>query len=279
MSYNLYIRNNKSNYDLILKNQIIVDKNKYLKCTVKKFYTLNSMYNVSYIIGNNTFELELIGGSTIQQSYTIPDGNYSVLTLRDMLNALLIGLVNVSYNYSSNTYTFTKTSQLYNTIIIKNIKCPQLIGITDSKEIIGGVGTNSKYINMVDYSQIIVMSDLNYMDLNQDNIFYDENMRISQILLQVIRQDVEPFNAITQDNDTVSYNLINNNINRIRFRIMNEKGMDISDIGDWYLHLNFEVVEKEDLKSMFRSIMKILSDIKHLLGTFFFRYIRKIDGE
>lgn len=270
MSYNLYIRSNKSTYDMILKNQIIVDKNKTLKCTVKKFYTLNSMYNVSTLIGNNTFDLELISGTSNLQSYTIPDGNYSVLTLRDTLNGLLNNLVNVSYNYSNNTYTFTKTSVTYTTITIKNIKCPQLIGISSNTEITLA-GIKGGYINMVDYSQIIVMSDLNYMDLNQDNILYDENMRISQILLQVIRQDVEPFSAITGDDDGVCYNLLNNNINRIRFKIMNEKGKEIEDIGDWYLHLNFEVVEKEDIRSMYRGIMKILGDIKHLLMTLFFR--------
>lgn len=276
MSYNLYIRSNKSTYDLILKNQIIVDKNKYLKCNVKKFYTLNTMYNVSSLIGNNTFDLELIAGTTILQSYTIPDGNYSVLTLRDTLNVLLNGLVNVSYSYSSNTYTFSKTSLTYTTITIKNIKCSQLIGLSTSKEITVG-GIKSSYINMVDYSQLIIMSDLNYMDLNQDNIIYDENMRISQILLQVIRQDIEPFRAITQDDDDVSYNLLNTNINRIRFKIMNEKGKEITDIGDWYLHLNFETIEQDDLKSMFGKVMKVLTDIRHLLSTFFFRYIR-IDG-
>ncbi len=277
MYYNLYISSCKSNYDLILKNQIIVDKNKYLKCNVKKFYSLNTMYNVSALIGNNSFDLELVGGSTTLQSYIIPDGNYSVLTLRDTLNVLLNGLMTVSYNYSNNTYTFTKSTIVY-TITIKNIKCPQLIGIDKNTEItIGGV--NSSYINMVDYSQIIIMSDLNYMDLNQDNIMYDENMRISQILLQVVKQDVEPFRSITNNDDKISYNLTNNNINRIRFTIMNEKGKEITDIGDWYLHLNFEVCEKEDYRSIVKGLMKVLLDIKHLLQTFFFSYIMIRDGE
>jgi hypothetical protein len=235
------------------------------------------MYNVSALIGNNSFDLELVGGSTTQQSYIIPDGNYSVLTLRDTLNVLLNGLMTVSYNYSNNTYTFTKSTIVY-TITIKNIKCPQLIGIDKNTEItIGGV--NSSYINMVDYSQIIIMSDLNYMDLNQDNIMYDENMRISQILLQVVKQDVEPFRSITNDDDKVSYNLTNHNINKINFRIMNEKGKEITDIGDWYLHLNFEVCEKEDYRSIVKGLMKVLLDIKHLLQTFFFSYIRIRDGE
>jgi hypothetical protein len=233
------------------------------------------MYNVSALIGNNSFDLELVGGSTTLQSYIIPDGNYSVLTLRDTLNVLLNGLMTVSYNYSNNTYTFTKSTIVY-TITIKNIKCPQLIGIDKNTEItIGGV--NSSYINMVDYSQIIIMSDLNYMDLNQDNIMYDENMRISQILLQVVKQDVEPFRSITNNDDKISYNLTNNNINRIRFTIMNEKGKEITDIGDWYLHLNFEVCEKEDYRSIVKGLMKVLLDIKHLLQTFFFNWIRKND--
>jgi hypothetical protein len=233
------------------------------------------MYNVSALIGNNSFDLELVGGSTTLQSYIIPDGNYSVLTLRDTLNVLLNGLMTVSYNYSNNTYTFTKSTIVY-TITIKNIKCPQLIGIDKNTEItIGGV--NSSYINMVDYSQIIIMSDLNYMDLNQDNIMYDENMRISQILLQVVKQDVEPFRSITNNDDKISYNLTNNNINKIRFTIMNEKGKEITDIGDWYLHLNFEVCEKEDYRSIVKGLMKVLLDIKHLLQTFFFNWIRKND--
>lgn len=291
MSYNLYIRSNKSTYDLILKNQIVIDANKLLKCNVKKFYTLNSMYNVSETIGNNTFELQLfnnnvIPNTTTLQLYTIPDGNYSVLTLRDTLNVLLNGLMTVSYNYSNNTYTFTKTTLTYFTITFKNVKCSQLIGLKNDT-VITTSGIKGTYINMVDYSQLIIMSDLNYMDMNQDNILYDENMRISQILLQVVRQDVEPFRAITYDNDDVSYNLLNNNINRIRFKIMNEKGKEVIDIGDWYLHLNFEIIEKEDLsptgrvrlalkehedlKSMFSKVMKTLLDIKHILMTLLFK--------
>ena len=75
------------------------------------FFMLNSMYNVSSIIGNNTFILEkrnlLTDAVESSQTMTIPDGNYSVLTFRDLLNTLLANTISVVYNYGQNTYTFT----------------------------------------------------------------------------------------------------------------------------------------------------------------------------
>jgi len=272
MNYNLYIKGSGHSYDLILKNQIIVEKNKILKCTPRKFYTLNSMYNVSETYGNNTFTIERrtladVFVSTIL--ITVPSGNYSVLTLRDTLNTLLTGIASIGYNASSNTYLIVKTDASYK-YIIKNIKCPKLIGLTNDTEITT-IGVRTSFLNMVDYTQIIVMSDLTHLDLNQDNILVDDRLGISQILLQVQKGDVQPFEIITYENNDISYNLTNNNITKIGFKIMNEDGEFITDIGEWYLHLHFELVNKnDDWKILIVSLMKLLKDIKYLFLYYIF---------
>jgi len=230
------------------------------------------MYNVSETYGNNTFTIERrtladVFVSTIL--ITVPSGNYSVLTLRDTLNTLLTGIASIGYNASSNTYLIVKTDASYN-YIIKNIKCPKLIGLYTDTEITT-IGVRTSFLNMVDYTQIIVMSDLTHLDLNQDNILVDDRLGISQILLQVQKGDVQPFEIITYENNDISYNLTNNNITKIGFKIMNEDGEFITDIGEWYLHLHFELVNKnDDWKILIVSLMKLLKDIKYLFLYYIF---------
>ena len=278
-TYNLYIysKNRSMNdkpYDftLYLQNEINVPNNKYVNVDVMSFYMLNTMYNISSTLSNNTFDIEkktLANAAVSTLTYTIPDGNYSVLTLRDTLNTLLSGIISIVYNYQSNTYTLVKTDTNYR-YYIKNIKCSKFIGISASTEITT-TGVKSSYVNMVDYQQVIIKSDLVYQDLNQDNICFveDDVFNVSQILFWVNKQDVEPFKCISYQNqdggDSFSYNIVNRNIHKINFRVMNENNKLIEDCPEWFLHLKFSIYEKNNMNDLGKRAIKVLENIYYVL--------------
>lgn len=290
MDYNLYIHSkNRNNQDtpydftLMLPNQIIANAQEYVKVSVMSFYMMNTMYNISSILKNNTFEVETRDSNNQNPSttlYTIPDGNYSVLTLRDFLNTELSGKISISYNYHNNTYTFIKTNS-NNRYYIKNINCPKSLGLSTDTEITLQ-GINSTFINMVEYQQIIIKSDLSYRDLCQDNIsrVQDDLFNISQVLFWTSKQDVEPFKNISYNNcdagDSFTYNIIDDNINSINFKVFNENNQLITDCPDWFLHLRFTIVKKETdtYINLFNKGLKALNDIKYVLLNIFFAIIR-----
>lgn len=284
-TYNLFInsKNRNSNeksydYTLMLKNQIMVKNNEYINVNVMSFNMINSMYNVSSILKNNTFDIEkrtLADVFVSSSTYTIPDGNYSVLTLRDTLKVLLNGIINVSYNFANNTYTFVRTDTA-NRYYIKNINCSKLIGIFTTREITTSPYTGS-YINMVNYQQIVLKTDLQHQSLNQDTITDANNdLNISQILFWTNKQDVEPFKAISYTNyggNCFAYNIVNNNISSIRFTLCNERNELITDADEWLLHLQFVVRQKEEksLIDIAKEVIKLLTDINYLLMNIFFK--------
>lgn len=271
--YNLYINGSGSKYTLYLNNHIQCNKNQKIQVDVKNFYILNTMYNITS--DNNTFNLEqrnLDGTNPTTSLITIPIGNYSVLTFRDKLKSLLNGKIDIQYNIPSNTYTFIKIDNTY-LYYIKNIKCKKQLGLYADLQITAS-GITGSYINMIEYSQIIVKSDLMYKDLNQDNIQYQQ-LQLSQILLFTTRQDVEPFKAITYDGDDFNYSLINRDINNITFTITNERNELIS-CNEWFLHLVFHIIDdKKDYSllgiRLMDRIVELLVDIKYILMSLFFK--------
>ena len=98
---------NEKSYDFTIffdSDEIKVNPNEGVNINVVSFSLLNSMYNVNQRTGNNKFVL--LRDEGITETITIPYGNYSVYTLMEQLNSLLLGLVKVSYNVATNTYTY-----------------------------------------------------------------------------------------------------------------------------------------------------------------------------
>lgn len=291
--YNLYIHSkNRSenekpyNFSLYLQNPIICKDNEAIRVDVMSFFMMNTMYNISSLLNNYTFQIDNVDlsvqpNTTTTSTYTIPFGNYSVLQLRDTLNNLLSGKISVSYNYQSNTYTLMKTNTNFN-YFIKNIKCSKALNIPDNTQITTQ-GITTGYINLVEYQQIIIKSDLIYEDLNQDNIVFlqDDKFNISQILFWCNKQDVEPFKSITYQNidggDSFSYNIRNTNITKINFQIMNENNKLLEDCPEWFLHVRFHIYKKNtvDYDKMFNIIINLLNDIKFAMTRMLFGILQK----
>lgn len=268
------------NFNIYLKNQIIAGKNQGINISVMSFSMLNSMYNVNSITKNNTFTLQERNLANVFVSdtiITIPYGNYTALTLRDTLNTLLTGKVSVSYSYATNCYTFTNLSATARYYIIPN-KCYKLIGLSSTTEILT-TGTIGGYVNMVNYSQIILKTpSLEFEDLTQDNIGTTNNiMTISNILFWVNKQDYEPFKMINYKNedggDSYSYNVINKNITHFNFMLYNENNEIITDAPDYLLQLKITLYDKNDM--LYREIgiqsLSLLDDIYFTLLNILFK--------
>ena len=291
--YNLYIHSkNRSqnekpyNFSLYLQNPIICKDNEAIRVDVMSFYMMNTMYNISSILNNYTFDIENVDlsvqpNTSTTSTYTIPFGNYSVLQLKDTLNNLLAGKISISYNFQSNTYTLTKTNSNFK-YYIKNIKCSKALNILDNTEITL-IGIQTGYINLVEYQQVIIKSDLVYQDLNQDNIVFlqDDKFNLSQILFWCTKQDVEPFKCIQYQNidggDSFSHNIVNTNISKLTFQIMNENNNLIQDCPEWFMHIKFHIYKKHiaDYDKIFNIIINLLNDIKFLTTRMLFAFLKK----
>ncbi len=72
---------------------------------------------------------------------------------------------------------------------------------------------------------------------------------VSDILYWINKQDVEPFKMINYKNEECftlySYNIINQNIQRLKFKLGNEFNKQIYDAPDYLLQLQISVYEKD----------------------------------
>jgi hypothetical protein len=289
--FNLFIssKNRDTNervydYNLYLKNQILVGKNEGVNINVMSFSMLNSMYNVNPVTKNNTFIIRKtnLDGITgiVETTITIPFGNYSVITLKDTINSLLVSSslsnISLSYNIPTNTYTFKNSNVSFKWFINPNT-CMKLLGLASTVEITSNyTGT---FVNMVNYEQIIIRCpSLNFEYLNQDNIRdNDNNLNISDILFTINKADIEPYKTIAYKNEdagtSYSYNITNTNISTINLQLYNEKNEMILDAPDYFLELQIVVYEKSETIQQEIAIqsLSLLDDIYFTLLNILFK--------
>ena len=296
-------------FNLYLQNQIIVNKNQGININVMSFSMINSMYNINET--NNTFHIVLVSMSWLSLEdpapekimYKIPVGNYSVISLRNWFNETFSNF-KVTYNAAQNTFTFKipDNTGLY-CLLFYPTTCSDILGINKTNEkynhqitsepvflqYFGSYGTDfvtlyihqtieTSYINLVNYQQVILRCpSLQIEDLTQDNINDNDNtLNVSDILFWINKQDVEPFRTINYNNEdgctSYSFNIKNENIRILNFKLCNEKNEDIEDAGDYLLQLKINVYDKDEnyYKEMCYKIYKILDDIYFLMLNAFF---------
>lgn len=265
--YNIFINSanrlagqNPYDFTIIFNNtEIITKETEGINVNVVSFSMLNSMYNINQYSANNTFLLN----STI---ITIPYGNYSVITLQSQLNALLSGIISVSYNIATNTYTYTNLTSSAYSINPKN--CYKFLGLSSTTPILT-TGTQSGYVNMVNYQQIILKCpSFAFENCVLDNITDKGNyISVSDILYWTNKQDIEPFKTINYKNEDCStlysYNITNNTLNELHLILVNEKNEPIYDAPDFLLQLQVSVYNKDNnfYKDTLNKITHLLNDI------------------
>ena len=272
--YNIFINSanrkaqeNVYDFDLYFDNdEIIVKPNEGININVVSFSMMNSMYNVNQYTKNNTFILTNKSTNS-DTTFTIPYGNYNVYTFMAELNRILAGIINVSYNVATNTYTYKNLTLTGYSINPSN--CSKLLGLIKKTDILAMSSITSGFVNMVDYQQVILRCPtLVFENKSMDNIQdQDDFISVSDILYWINKQDVEPFKMINYKNEDCStlysYNIINRNINRLNFKLGNEFNKPIYDAPDYLLQLQISVYEKDSnfFKEATTQALKLLNDI------------------
>jgi len=275
--HNIFINSANRNiqdsaYDFTIyfdNDEINVLPNEAVNINVVSFSLLNSMYNVNQYTNNNTFILQK--NNTINTTITIPYGNYSVYTLRDQLNSLMSGLINVVHDPATNTHTYTNLT--VDTYKLNPLNCKKLLGLS-ALTTITTQGITSTYINMVDYQQVILRCPtLTFETSSMDNIQDHSNfIAISDILYWVNKQDVEPFKMINYRNEdcstAYSYNVLNRSFTYLNFKLVNEYNNPIYDAPDFLLQLQVSIFDKTDdeyFKTTTNRILNLLNDIYYTI--------------
>lgn len=283
-NYYLYVssKNRQStedinNFNVFLTNQLYIGKNQGLNVSVVGFSMLNSMYNVNS--NNNNFQLEERDLSNNLLSTTnlyISNGNYNAYSLRDHLNQQMTSKISVDYNPPTNTYKFTN-STANKRYYINPVNSQKFLGLSNKTEITT-VGVNGSFINLVNYSQVIIKCpSLDFEDKVQDNINQTKEMGMSSILFMVDKQDIQPFQMITYKNEdgnnNFNYNIMNKALVSLNFQLYNENNEIIRDASDYFLTLKFTLFERYEpvFKDIGMRSLSLLDDIHFTLLNILFK--------
>jgi hypothetical protein len=272
--YNIYINSaNRSSiektYDFNLhfdNDELVIHQSEGVNVNIVSFSMLNSMYNVNQYSGNNIFTLRNTTQST-SFNLTIPYGNYNVYTFQLQLNALLSGIITVTYNPATNTYTYQNlTTDAYQII---PLNCWKLLGLSSPVSILPSSSIRGDYVNMVNYQQVILKCpSLVFENNSMDNIQDKNNfIAVSDILYWINKQDIEPFKMINYKNEdcstVYSYNVINRQFSTLNFQLVNEFNQPIYDAPDYLLQIQISVFDKDNnyFKEAALQALKLLNDI------------------
>jgi hypothetical protein len=281
-SHYIYIssKNRSSNekiydFNVLLNNPIIVNRNQGINISVVGFSMLNTDYNfrgLSFIIQELHYTPIIYS-----QLYTIniPDGNYNYQTLINFLNNYtpIKNIISFEYVKERNAIKYISKLTEGNINIVAG-NCSKILGITNSITI--NTTYEGSYINLTNYSHIIIKSNnILFEDSTQDNIDNKE-MENSSILFMIDKQDIPPFQLISYRNhdksDNYSYNISNRQINSIDLHLYNEKGEILTNTDDYFITLKIVIFNKEEPDSQ----MPFLEDIRFLLMNMTFNNKKKI---
>ena len=271
-SYYIYINsknrnNNEEIYDfnVYLNNPISCNRNQAINVNVIGFSMLNTDYNCKGLYFKiNVYERESPFDFIETINFNIPDGNYSYLSLMELLNSLLVGKIRVEYIKHKNTYKFINITT-DKTINIQPFNANNILGIQTNLLTIETTGSYGTYINLSNYSHIIIKSNnLDFQDSVQDNITYN-SLGISTILFMIDKQDIQPFQLISYKNydngNNYTYNITNKMINIIDLQLYNERNELLTNTSDYLLILKF-VVNDIEVNS---NPLSLLEDIRFLI--------------
>jgi hypothetical protein len=280
-SHYIYIssKNRSSNekiydFNVLLNSPIIVNRNQGINISIVGFSMLNTDYNfrgLSFIIQ----ELHYIP-INYSQLYTIniPDGNYNYQTLINFLNnyTAIKNIISFEYVKERNAIKYISKLTEGNINIVAG-NCNKILGITNS--ISFNTTYEGSYINLTNYSHIIIKSNnILFEDNTQDNIDNKE-MENSSILFMIDKQDIPPFQLISYRNhdksDNYSYNISNRQISAIDLHLYNEKGEVLTNTDDYFITLKIVIFNKEEVQSQ----TPFLEDIRFLLMSLIFNKNKK----
>jgi hypothetical protein len=275
-SHYLYISSKNRNssekiydFNVLLNNPIILNRNQGINISVISFSMMNTDYNLRDI----SFDLIWMdyANNIILQTdiINIPDGNYSYLTFMDYLNIIFAGLIKVEYVKERNAYKFKNIDFANHDFIIRPKTAGKYLGLDDDLILIDNLFYEGSYINLTNYSHIIIKSNNILFEDNQEDNINNKEMANSSILFMLDKQDIPPFQLISYKNDksdNYSFNISNRQINSIDLHLYNEKGELLTNTDDYFLTLKLVIFNKEEIKPD----TSFLEDIRFILMNLMF---------
>lgn len=255
-------------FNVILKNPIICNHNEKINISVIGFSMLNTDYNLRdikfkvYSVDNN--------GLYVEYNYTIPNGNYNYQSLMDYLNSILINKIRIEYIPERNAYKYYNLDVNNYDFGIIPLNASKCLGLSSNLILYDSIGIEGSYINLVNYSHIIIKSVyLDFEDNTQDNI-NNKELGFSNILFMLDKQDILPYQLISYRNfdksDNFSYNINNKQISIIDLNLYNENGDELTNINDFFLVLKILIFNIEEKNSS----IGFLEDIRYILMSMMF---------
>lgn len=256
------------NFNIPLDVNIDVNGNNKIKLKLIDFSMMNSMLNISDYHKNNSFKINY---NSVDYLITIPNGNYTAITLKDFLNTHLASLsipLIFSYNKTTNKYKLETTS----TIILYTLNCSSLFGLNISTYVITSISslTSETFVNMLPYTKIILACNLTFNNNTNHNLEkkYSSNSGINNIICWISR-DIPLFS-------TINYNNINNNeidisdknIKSINFTLCNEYQEFILDAPPSFIH--FQLITYDNT-NWIKKIYSIFTEISYYLLALYFK--------
>lgn len=245
-----------NNFNIILDENIIISENQSVYLKINNVCFLNSMFNISSYHNNNY--IDITHDAVLTRMY-IPDGNYSVYTLRDILNTLLnYAKIIIAYETINYSYSFRTQN---GTAYLDPCNLKDFLGLSNSILI----NTNIKYGSKIDlrsYNKIILTSSLTFKNNPYNNFIskYSSTSGIGSICCWVERDSI-PFSTIEYNNlNDIKNEIVDRNIKNINFKIFNEYKEDITDMSN--INIHFSIIVKYNYNL---SIIRLLKYIRYLL--------------
>ena len=191
-----------------------------------------SWYIISEFNNNNSFDYSI---NDITYNYIIPDGNYTVTELQE----ILIDNVpfTISYNSINNKFTFSHSTDEF--ILLSTSTCFELIGFTEN------VNHSSTSQTLICDNQIDLAGTRNiYICTNLQTLNMDSRVgTVSSHILTKIPVNVNNNNLITYYNYNGFRSLLRNKlINNIRIRIEDDKGNLININNHYSISIELHVI-------------------------------------
>jgi len=288
---NLYINSkNRDNNDNInhinisLPNGLLsCNLDEYFILNVNSFYTCASWYNCT----NKNNECKMIRkdhDGLIKETINIelPIGNLNVLQITSILNNYMVNHVLVTYDSISNKFTYARKHQPRTndfTTTLSGITCGNFLGFDNGTDIeITHEGIKStKKINVITLKaiNIKVQGDINMINSTIDNFSTTKFQPNDIIFHKVI--DTKSNNVLGYKNSDASNNfnyvLSNNNSGQINYFTLSILDQDlnlIDDIDDYFLHLQFIKMKKQNTDFLLMKAVDYLKDIFLMIGNYLY---------
>jgi hypothetical protein len=267
----------EKNYDFNVELDLNVNlkSNEKLKFKLCDFTIMNSMLNVSAAHNNNTFAIVLFD---ISYFITIPDGNYTAVSLRDWINDYMTTNSHpLAFNYdkSTNRYWLVTSVGISGTDLTFYPKnCAQLFGFTKKVSYVIQYPNeyySDTYVNMLPYTKIILTTNLSFDNNTQQNLalpYRNGNAGVGNIVHWFDR-DIPPFTTISYTNNmNKEIEIADRNIKSIKFSLVNEFGTSIYDAPECLLH--FQLITYDNT-NWYKKYYSLLNDISYYLLSLYWR--------